>query len=254
MAPYTYVSIINASRQVNQHLYGYLEAQGEALHELGVESGVLREVHDELGRAEEGGHLVCWSGWWLVDAVRCVCGFWVGWGGGIHLIPSPPSSHTHPSFSPTHLHRVDLHARVREAQLARGEVRERVGRLPQVLARGQVRVGHEPPRGEPEEGDVPAEALGVGKLGAAEPPDLVPDGHLCVGGCGVLGGCIDMQCVHGHIHIHVCVCPSIHGPSMAMSYLERRGPREEHLQLEAEEVVADHHVGVLRLQAGEEPG
>ena len=41
---------------------------------------------------------------------------------------------------------------------------------------------------------------------------------------------------------------------MVHPYLERRGPREEHLQLEAEEVVADHHVGVLRLQAGEEPG
>lgn len=35
--------------------------------------------------------------------------------------------------------------------------------------------------------------------------------------------------------------------------LERRGPREQHLQLEAQQVVADHHVGVLRLQPLEEP-
>ena len=42
----------------------------------------------------------------------------------------------------------------------------------------EVGVRHKPPRGEAEEGNVTAQALGVGELGAAQPPDLVPDGHL----------------------------------------------------------------------------
>lgn len=65
-----------------------------------------------------------------------------------------------------------------QAELGGGEVREGVGGLAQVLAGRQVRVRHEPPRREPEEGDVAAQALGVGELGAPQPPDLVPHRHL----------------------------------------------------------------------------
>ena len=43
--------------RIYKHRCPYLELERQPLDELGVEGGVLREVHDELGGAEEGGDL-----------------------------------------------------------------------------------------------------------------------------------------------------------------------------------------------------